>query len=1059
MTTFIQQQNELREDEDETATASVKWTVWTILCKTTIVGWFFTFAFALIVPVLTYYLVVNLGTYKEVDTFTCFVNSTFRVPCGKVNISEHDCVKLACCYDKPTDSCYHYLPSRYSYDLAGSSYKASRSSSPFNTTAVEEMQISVNEISINKVSIILHKPSTSIVENTVNVREYVVKKAAEKLMVEIFRPNGDRIFSTAKGPLIASENYWEWTVHLTDHSLFGLDKTLLQRHKNSTISKVFYKNKNDHSNFPVIWAYHRGQFHGLTVKHDGPLEVSILTSNLIILKGLLGETIELVLYTGPTPADLHQQHLEDSEQLDVPEWLLKTHMCRKNEKFLNVSTLVSNFVLDSEADSFCIDENLLMGILAERANDTSYQDSVQALITPLREKGKKFLLSVPPQVLTNSDFYNNASSLDLLYTYLNKTIYQGKYLDQDVSYIDYSHENIQKYMEVFGTFLEDFFNHTIDGLVLTDNWPANEEFKMDNDSFPYFTKALQDAMSYTIQWNTTANDILHIQKHNSYGGYQYKSLKDYFKSKEIFILSATKSISQVEPMIIENVETSWTNLRKYLDSVLFDSIIGNHLVSIPVCGDTNVFDTSIQMKLCLRWYLIAATMPMFRISAPKPWRNPDDLSAKYDQQTAQSALDTRNMLLAYYNGLISSNEPVIRPMFYDFYENTTTFSLYEQYMVGKNMLVVHPLTADRTKMNVYLPPAIDVWYEFWGGDIYKPTKINPWVSISVTEADFVAFIPKGSVIPLIDGNTVNLIVALNFTSSKRTRSFIESSGSATGFMKTDGISITFTANLKSVDISSSSDKKWSLHLGYVKVYQYLNSNNPAYYDVDRSIDQDTQNMPYEPPPTTITESTTSTMTTSTTTTSTVTESTTEDTGTTSSSTPTMESTTEDTGTTSRSTPIMESTTGSTGETDSTSPISESTTEDTGTTSISTPTRESTTEDTGITSTSTPTIESTTGSTDNTDSSSLISEITTANTGTTSSFTPTRESTTEETGTTNGSTATSESTTEDHGNTSSSTPTEASTPEITITSSSVTTAKSTTTDTTRATNRQLLIGKY
>ncbi|CAG9831316.1 unnamed protein product [Diabrotica balteata] len=1015
MTTFIQQQNELRADEDENTTSSVKWTVWTILCKTTIVGWFFTFAFALIVPVLTYYLVVNLGTYPEVETFTCFVNTTFRVPCGKVNISEDECVTLACCYDNPTHSCYHYLPSRYSYNLEGSSYRASRSLSPFNTKTVKEMQISVNEISSNKVSIILHKPSKNIAENKAQFREYVVKQAEEKLMVEIFRPNGDRIFSTAKGPLIASENYWEWTVHLTDHSLFGLGKTLIRRHQNSTISKVFYKNKNDHSNLPVIWAYYRGQFHGLTINHDGPLEVSILTSNLIILKSLLGETIELVLYTGPTPTDLHNQHLENTDQLNVPQWALKTHMCRKNAQFLNVSTLVSNFVLESEADSFCIDENLLMGIVAESVNGTSYKDELQALITSLREKGKKFLLSVPPQILNNTDFYNSASSLDLLYTYLNKTIYQGKYLDQDVFYIDYSHDNIQKYMEVFGTFLEDFFNKTIDGLVLTDNWPANEEFKMDDVSFPYFTKSLQDAMSYTIQWNTTANNILHIQKHNSYGGSQYKSLKNYFqsKAKDIFIISATKSISQVEPMIIENVDTSWANLRKYLEGVLFDSIIGNHLVSIPVCGDTNVFDTSIQMKLCLRWYLIAATMPMFRISAPKPWRNPGDLSAKYDQQTAQSALDTRNMLLAYYNGLISSNEPVLRPMFYDFYENTTTFSLYEQYMVGKNMLVVHPLTADRTKMNVYLPPVIDVWYEFWGGAIYKPTKTHPWISISVTESDFVAFIPKGSVIPLIDGSTVNLIVALNFTSSKRTRNLIESSGSANGFMKTEGISIKFSANLKSVDISSSSEKKWSFTLGYVKVYQYLNSNNPLRYDVNWAFDQDTQNIPYEPPPTTTTESTTSSMSSVTTTTSTTSSSADTSESITTSTTSIASSTVESTSNSassresttvstsaSGSEPTTESKTGSTSAAISTSPIREITTDDTGTTSNTIPTRESTSEST-ISSRGISTTESITGVTGTTISTSPRKESTTDDTSTTSSTTPIRESTPESTITSSG----------------------------------------------------------
>lgn len=261
---------------------------------------------------------------------------------------------------------------------------------------------------------------------------------------------------------------------------------------------------------------------------------------------------------------------------------------------------------------------------------------------------------------------------------------------------------------------------------------------------------LREAMSYTLPWNsyTQSSTEGHYKKHNSYGISHLNAVRQFYSSKDshIFIMSATKSIEQAEPSLIQNTDASWDQLRNKLQNVLFESISGNHLVSVPVCGDNKNYDPSNDI-LCLRWYLMAATMPMLRISSVAPWRSPNNLNTTFVKNQVLNALDLRNQLLAHYYTILSRGEPVVRPMFYDYYHDEDTFSMDSQYMIGKKILVGHPLTPDRKRLHVYLPSDVEIWYEFWGGKMYNTT-IDPVVNLTVLEDDFVAFLAQGTVLPL-----------------------------------------------------------------------------------------------------------------------------------------------------------------------------------------------------------------------------------------------------------------------------------------------------------------------
>lgn len=801
-----------RVDDDNEGKHKRKVTIKSIICNNTVKGWFFLTVFAATVPILVYYFLIDQVTFDSNDSYTCLVQSSFRVPCGVVNITADKCEKVYCCYDRSTKTCYHYLPSKYAYQLDESTkeYTPLRSSSPHHTTSIKKLFVAVNEKSEDKVSIIVSQNDVSDQEHRLTEKNYIVRLMEEKLMVEVYRHNEDLLLSTTKGPLIASDNYWEWSFYLSNHTILGLNRTLINAEKNSTLTQVIYKNYVDHSSVPVFWGYNHTSFHGVVIRHEGPLEIVVLPSNLVLLRSLTGGFIELELSVGPTPKLLHDQQTQKVEP--PPSWALETHMCRRGSN-TNLTELLADYSYDSNANSDCIHENLIIGIMKDNLTNV---DSLRSTIKSARESGSRILLSVPPHVLQSLDtLYNKANELNILYKY-NNSIYTGRYLNEIVTYPDYSHTNIQEYLTEFHGLLSTYMDiEDIDGFVLHDNWPVNDNYNISiNDTyFPYLSQELQEALSFTLPWNSTTSDetVLHIQTHNDYGASQISSFKNYFSNigKDVFITSSSKSLDQTEPSVVQNVNASWTGLREQIESMLFNSITGNHLVSLPVCGDTTFFRNSLQETLCLRWYLLAATMPMFKISSFEPYRDPNHLNSTFAGNIALNAISLRKTLLPYYYTILSKNEPIVRPMFYDFYDNETTFSLTHQYMVGDSLLITYPLSSGRNTLQVYLPSSVGIWYEFWGGEMFNTTD-EAWIDFHIVETDFVAFVAQGYILPLKDTNMFNLIIALNCSTTP-----CDAKGTLL-----DNNYISFQSNETAVTISDIPQTNCNYRIGDIDLYYY-----------------------------------------------------------------------------------------------------------------------------------------------------------------------------------------------------------------------------------------------
>ncbi|XP_074424085.1 neutral alpha-glucosidase AB isoform X1 [Larus michahellis] len=141
------------------------------------------------------------------------------------------------------------------------------------------------------------------------------------------------------------------------------------------------------------------------------------------------------------------------------------------------------------------------------------------------------------------------------------------------------------------------------------------------------------------------------------------------------------------------------------------------LAGLSFCGaDVGGFFKNPEAELLVRWYQAGAFQPFFRAHAHldtarrEPWL--------FGEETAgliREAVRRRYALLPFwYTAFYRSHRhgvPVMRPLWMEYPEDTTTFAIDDQYMIDRALLV-HPVTEQGARgVQVYLPGKGEVWYD------------------------------------------------------------------------------------------------------------------------------------------------------------------------------------------------------------------------------------------------------------------------------------------------------------------------------------------------------------
>uniref|UniRef100_F7FGD1 Neutral alpha-glucosidase AB n=1 Tax=Macaca mulatta TaxID=9544 RepID=F7FGD1_MACMU len=141
------------------------------------------------------------------------------------------------------------------------------------------------------------------------------------------------------------------------------------------------------------------------------------------------------------------------------------------------------------------------------------------------------------------------------------------------------------------------------------------------------------------------------------------------------------------------------------------------LVGLSFCGaDVGGFFKNPEPELLVRWYQMGAYQPFFRAHAHldtgrrEPWLLPSQ-----HNDIIRDALGQRYSLLPFWYTLFYQAHregiPIMRPLWVQYPQDVTTFSIDDQYLLG-DALLVHPVSDSGAHgVQVYLPGQGEVWYD------------------------------------------------------------------------------------------------------------------------------------------------------------------------------------------------------------------------------------------------------------------------------------------------------------------------------------------------------------
>uniref|UniRef100_A0A668S0E2 Glucosidase, alpha n=1 Tax=Oreochromis aureus TaxID=47969 RepID=A0A668S0E2_OREAU len=246
-------------------------------------------------------------------------------------------------------------------------------------------------------------------------------------------------------------------------------------------------------------------------------------------------------------------------------------------------------------------------------------------------------------------------------------------------------------------------------------------------------------------------DWEHRDLHNLYGFYQHMATVEGLITRSgglerPFVLSRSFFAGSQRLGAVwtgDNV-ANWEYLKISVPMVLSLSLAG-----IAFCGaDVGGFIQDPEPELLVRWYQAGALQPFFRghsanvTNRREPWLFGDEVTA-----AIRTVIQQRYSLLPYWYTLFhqahTSALPPLRPLWVEFPEEESTFSVDSQYMLGGALLACPVTEPGIQEIKVLLPGSDDIWYDIHSALVYKGGRT---LSLPVTLDTVPVFQRGGSVV-------------------------------------------------------------------------------------------------------------------------------------------------------------------------------------------------------------------------------------------------------------------------------------------------------------------------
>ena len=490
---------------------------------------------------------------------------------------------------------------------------------------------------------------------------------------------------------------------------------------------------------PIIYSLSK---HAAGVFHHNPTEtfVDVVEKDVRFISesGVLDE----FLLPGPTPEALVRQYLQlTGVSPMMPKYTLAYHQCR-----WNYMTQDECYDVIKKMDEAKVPFDVLW-LDIEHTDDkkyftwkkSSFPDPPE-LLNRLGQTDRHLVTIVDPHIKKTTSFYvYKEAEADgyLIKKKDGKTNYEGWCWSGNSAYIDFINPNARKWWATLFAF--DKYQYSSERLMI---WNDMNE--------PSVFNGPETTMQKDNVHTDGAETYEHRDVHNIYGlMYQmstYNGLLERTKGRDRpFVLSRSffAGSQKFGSVWTGDTDSTWSHLKESVAMTINLNLVG----IIHSGGDVGGFFRNPDDELLVRWYQVGTFYPFFREHAHLESKHREPYLYSGDTfNEIKAAIELKYYLLEYwyreYYLAIKNKSPLLKPLFFVYYEDKEAEAADEEFLAGNDLLVVGVFEPNARTVKRYIPSG--VWYDYYTNEVQK----QGWDNVPVTMDSIPVYVRGGSVIPV-----------------------------------------------------------------------------------------------------------------------------------------------------------------------------------------------------------------------------------------------------------------------------------------------------------------------
>ena len=448
--------------------------------------------------------------------------------------------------------------------------------------------------------------------------------------------------------------------------------------------------------------------------------------------GAVGGLMKYVFIAGSSYADIYHSYgkLTGTQPLP-PRWALgnlQSRMAYRTQKEADsIVTLMQkeDFPMDALILDFYWFGDSIKGYLGKLAWYKPHWPEPKKMISGFRKKGVKTVLITEPYIIDTLKNFQIANKLGILATdSLGKTYNNSEFYFGPAGLIDIFKPKAQ-------------------------NWFWHQYQKQIKIGVAGWWGDLGEPETHPFDEYCVGKSAEQI--HNIYALYWEKMLFEKYRKNypqtRVFDLNRAGYAGSQRYSIYPwsgDVSRSWGGLQAQLPIMLNMSLSGFPFIHADAGGFAQGVKDD---ELYTRWLQMACFSPILR---PHGSGIPSEPVFFNDttRRIVRNFMKLRYRLLPYlYTAAWEAHKdgsPIVRPLFYEFPDDSIAYTVTNEYFLGKDLLVVPILKPGVKTKKLYLPKGI--WYSWWTAKKYTG---GQWIDIPVKIETIPIFVRAGAFIPMV----------------------------------------------------------------------------------------------------------------------------------------------------------------------------------------------------------------------------------------------------------------------------------------------------------------------